>query len=129
MNQTWIDSIKNLLTLRTMQIDLYNSSFKAISTISSITTGTAIYSAPAGKIFAITDLQVSCDNNNIVTLFDGQNGMDTIFKGFFQTQGTTSANLDHTYSTPFFGFSPGGTIEISTTQVNDVFISITGYLI
>jgi hypothetical protein len=124
----WIDNIINSLRLTSTHRELYEASFHSHTLIPSTTTGTTVYTAPEGKVFAVTDILISCNDDNDVTVYNGSVD-NVIMKSYFHAQGQTSANIGHTYSTPYYSHSTGQSIHISTTTNNDVYVTITGYLI
>ena len=110
--------------------DNYGNHFHSCGVVDSVVTSQPIYTPPSGHRFVITDILVSVNNDNLITITEDGNGQcANIWRLIANTQARTGLNFSHSFNTPYFSRNPNNPILITTTTTEPVYYSITGYFI
>lgn len=94
---------------------------------SAITTGGTVWTPDAGKKIVVTNMIVSSDGVNLITIYDETNAVgNVLFKNRFSANATP---FSHVFSTPFVSSAIGNIIKLDTTSAATVNITMHGYQI
>ena len=115
---------------RINQQDNYGNHFHTCGSVTSAATSTPIYTPPTGHKFVLTDILISTENDNFISISEDGNGVcANIWQLVADTQARTSLNFNHSFNTPYFSIKTGNEILLTTTTNANVYYSITGYYI
>jgi hypothetical protein len=116
---------------RERQWDYVNNHFHTCGSITTATpNGTDIYTPPTGYKFVVTDILITCENNNFIRISEDGNGQCANIAQFtVDTTGNSGVNFSHSFRTPYFSRKVDNPLRMSTTTSADVFYSILGYII
>lgn len=107
-----------------------NNHFHKCGVIETATASASIYTPPTGYRFVLTDIIMSSENDNIITLNEDVGGTCSNIAVFIvDTQSNTSSNFQHSFNTPYYSKEDNNDLLITTTTGADVNYSLTGYLI
>lgn len=92
-----------------------------------VTTGGIVWTPDPGKKIVVTNMIVSSDGVNLVTIYDQVNSVgNRLFKNRFSA---TATPFSHVFSTPFVSGAIGNVIKLDTTSAATVNITLHGYQI
>lgn len=125
LNGTWIERITDIIFNKK---DITKENFWHIcGTITDINTEPIVlYTPPAGKRFAVTDIVISVNNDNVVRFREGNNGCKNIFVFNVNTQANSGTNMSHSFSIPYIS-DVDGTLRITNTTTAQINYALQGY--